>query len=308
MEAHTHDAPHGDCAHGHDHSHDHSHEATPKSTLGFALALTACFMVVEVVGGWWTGSLALLADAGHMASDVGALALALMAVRVAARPADQRQTMGYQRAEVLGAAVNAGALAVLAVWIAVEAFSRAAHPSPVLGGPMMAVATIGFLVNVIVAFKLHGGHEHDLNTQAAWLHVMGDLLGSLGAMLAGALIMLFDWTWADPLISVVIAGILVVGSVRVLKRVSSVLMQGAPDSVDVDQLRAAILAVDGVCELHDLHVWTLKPGNDVVTVHAVLYPDVVVETTCSEVSDTILARVPTAHVTVQPETALRPCR
>lgn len=305
MEAHTHHEPSAEPC---DHDHDHTHASTSRSTLRFALALTAGFMVVEVIGGWWTGSLALLADAGHMASDVGALALALVAVRVSARPADRYQTMGYQRAEVLGAAVNAGALSVLAVWIAFEALSRAAHPSEVLGGPMMVVASIGFLVNLIVAWKLHGAHEHDLNTQAAWLHVMGDLLGSLGAMIAGALILMFGWTWADPLISVVIALILVVGSARVLKSVWGVLMQGAPDAIDVAQLRQTILEVDGVCELHDLHVWTLRPGKDVISVHAVMHPDVVIEPTCVEISAVIRTQVPTAHITVQPESALRPCR
>lgn len=288
--------PH-DHDHGHDHSHGHDHG---DGHLGFALALTGSFMLVEAVGGWLTGSLALLADAGHMASDVGALGMALVASKIAARPPDARQTMGYQRAEVLAAALNGGALVVLSAWIAVEAVSRVADPHDIAGGPMAVIAGIGLLVNLVVAFRLHG-HTDDLNSRAAYLHVLGDLLGSVGALLAGGLVWGFGWTLADPVISVVIAGILGFGAIRVLREVSAVLMQAVPDHVDLDGLERGIRAVGGVEDLHALHVWSLRPGEDVVSVHVVVCDGEDAAEVCAHVRDAIAGELPRAHITVQPE-------
>jgi len=288
------------------HHHDHAHHGEQQGALRFALVLTATYMVVEAIGGMLTGSLALLADAGHMLSDVGALSVALVANRIAARPPDGQQTMGYQRAEVLGAALNAGALVVIAFWILTEAVQRLAEPREILGGPMMAVAVVGLVVNLFVAWRLYGD-AHSLNTRAALLHVLGDLLGSVGAILAGGLILAFDWTWADPAISVLIAVLLLIGSVRVLREVTVVLMQGIPSNIDLDRLRARIEDVDGVSDIHDLHVWSLRPGDEVVTVHVVLCEGAQAAQTCAAVRDGITAVVPSAHVTVQPETEQVSC-
>lgn len=309
MAAGHHHHDHGHDHHVHDHHvhdhHGHDHHHTAPSALAFALGLTAIFLVVELVGGLLTGSLALLADAGHMASDVGALAVAMAAARIAARPPDHTQTMGYQRAEVLGAALNGGALAVIAVWIAVEAVGRLAVPGHVHAEPMVAIAAVGLVVNAVVAWRLHGGE--DLNRRAAFLHVLGDLLGSVGAITAGVLVWAFDFQLADPLISLGLAALLLVGSARVLGETSRVLMQAAPADADLPAIEQAILAVDGVVGIHALHVWSLRPGEDVVTVHVVVCTGTPVEAACASVRSTVHALRPDAHVTVQPEPESAPC-
>lgn len=289
---------------GHDHPH---HHGAPARSLTVALGLTATYMVVEAVGGLLTGSLALLADAGHMLSDAGALVVALVAARLAERPPDTRQTMGYQRAEVLGAALNAGALLVLAIWIAAEAVERLQAPGPVLAGPMMAVAATGLAVNLVVAWVLHRG-VHTINTRAALLHVLGDALGSVGALTAGALVAWGGLLWADPAISLVISAILLAGSWRVLREVAAVLMHSTPGHVDVGDLERGILDVAGVASVHALHVWTLRPGEDVLTVHIVVEPGVDIPEVCAHVTEAALERVPGAHVTVQPERVGVECR
>jgi len=274
--------------------------------LAIALVLTGAFMVIELLGGLLTGSLALLADAGHMLSDAGALAVALGAARLAARPPDERQTMGYQRAEVLGAALNAGALIVLSAWIAVEGFERLGTPHPVVAGPMIAVATVGLFLNIGVAKMLHGDHDN-INTRAAFLHVMGDLLGSVGAVTAGIVIWYGGPTQIDALISVGIAVLLFVGSIRVLREVAGVLMQAAPDTVDVSAIEHEIAHVEGVDSVHDLHVWTLRPGEDVLTVHVVVCDGDNAGDVCRRVRDRVALQLPGAHITVQPEPTSAPC-
>ncbi len=277
-------------------------------------------MVVEAVGGWLTSSLALLADAGHMLSDAGALAVALLAARLAARPPDARQTMGYQRAEVLGAGLNAGALVVLALWIGFEAIERFGSPPEVLARPMMIVAFVGLIVNLGIFRLLSSGgqdqaeqhqghpHNHDLNTRAAMLHVLGDALGSVGALGAGALILWKGWTWADPAASILIAGIILVGAQRVLREVLSVLMQAAPPDLDIPSLEHRILDLDGVYAVHDLSAWMLRPGENVVSVHVVLCTGADATRTCAAVRDTLAELLGQAHITVQPEPQDAPCR
>ncbi len=279
---------------------DHQHSPTATRQLGWALVITAGFMLVEAVGGLLTGSLALLADAGHMLSDTGALAVALMASRWASRPPDSRQTMGYQRAEVLGAGLNAGALLVLAVWITVEAIGRFGESTEILAGPMLVVAVIGLAVNLGIAGML-SGHGHSLNTRAAMLHVLGDALGSVGALIAGGLILWRGWTWVDAAASIMIALIICVGAWRVLREVIAVLMQAAPEGMNVPSLEQEILAVEGVASVHALNAWTLKPGEDVITVHIVIRPDTTAEVVSDGVRKLLMSSHPGAHVTVQPE-------
>ena len=217
-------------------------------------------MVVELVGGWLAGSLALIADAGHMLSDTSAIFLSLLAFRVADRPPDLRRTYGYGRTEILAALVNGAALFGLALWIGWEAVERVREPQPVDGPLLMAVAAAGLLVNVFAARVLHG-HAHDnLNVRGAYLHILGDLLGSVGALAAGAVILLTGWTLADPIISVVIA-LLVLGSAgRLLRDAVDILMEAAPRHIDVDALGRSLSRISGLGNVHDLHVWTVTAG------------------------------------------------
>lgn len=285
--------------------HDHHHPAEGRR-LAWALALTTGFMLVEAIGGWLTGSLALLADAGHMLSDAGALAVALIATRLASRPPDARQTMGYQRAEVLGAGLNAGALFVLAIWITIEAIDRFGEPPEVLAAPMMIVAVLGLIVNLGVA-RVLSGHHQSLNARAAMLHVLGDALGSVGALIAAALILWRGWTWADPVASVVIAVIICIGASRVLREVIAVLMHAAPEGMNVPRLEQDILAVDGVASIHALNAWTLRPGDDVITVHIVVESEARATVVSAEVRLLLESAHPNARVTVQPEPSDSPC-
>ena len=263
-------------------------------------------MIVEAVGGWLTGSLALLADAGHMLSDAGALAVALIASRLASRPPDTRQTMGYQRAEVLGAGLNAGALIVLAVWITAEAIGRLGEPPEVLAGPMLIVAVLGLIVNLGIA-RMLSGHGHSINTRAALLHVLGDALGSLGALTAAGLILWRGWTWTDPAASVAIAIIICFGASRVLREVIAVLMHAAPAGMNVPRLEQDILAVEGVTSIHALNAWTLRPGEDVITVHIVVGEDRPATAVSAGVREVLEGSHPGAHVTVQPEPSDAAC-
>jgi cobalt-zinc-cadmium efflux system protein len=283
----------------HDHGPGHGHGA-PSSLLTKALWITLIYMAVEVAGGLWTGSLALLADAAHMLSDAGALAIAVAAARISERPPDARQTMGYARAEVMGAGVNAAALAILGVWVGVEGIQRFFTQPQVIAAPMMVVAGIGLAVNLGIARMLFS-HAHNLNTRAALLHVLGDALGSVGALTAGALILWKGWFWADAAASLFIACILLLGGIRMLREVSGVLMQAAPRGVDVAALDAVIGATPGVQSVHDLHVWSLRPGRDVLTVHVVLADVRDAVNVCGAVRARLQEELPSAHVTVQAE-------
>jgi cobalt-zinc-cadmium efflux system protein len=226
-------------------------------------------MVAEVIGGLAANSLALLADAGHMFSDAAALALALFAIWFARRPATPRHTYGYYRAEILAALVNDGSLVAIALFIFVEAYQRFLDPPVVEGGLMMGVAAGGLVVNLIGLWTLHGGRDASLNVRGAWLHVLSDTLGSLQAIIAGALILWFGWQWVDPVASVVI-GLLVIHSSWALMRESvAVLMECAPGSVDVDAVRDRLMAIPGAQAVGDLHVWTITSGLVALSAHVV---------------------------------------
>ena len=227
-------------------------------------------MGVEVAGGWISGSLALLADAGHMLSDAGALALALLAMRFARRPATSHRTYGSYRAEILAALVNGATLVAVAAFILVEAVDRFRHPPEVQGGLMLAVACGGLLVNGLGLVLLHGGRDASLNMRGAWLHVLTDALGSLQAIAAGALIAAFGWRWIDPLASVLIGLLIVYSSWSLIRRSVDVLMENAPGHIDVDQIRSALQALPHVTGVHDLHVWTIASGFVALSAHVVV--------------------------------------
>jgi cobalt-zinc-cadmium efflux system protein len=292
----------------HDHS-DHEHgghahgnlRATPRRALTLALALTAGFMGVEAVVGWWSGSLALLADAGHMLSDSGSLLLALVVAAVAERPRSARKTYGYQRAEVLGALLNAIALLGVAAWIVVEAVHRLDSPPAVHGTGMMVAAFLGLLVNLSVAAILARQGGGNINVRAALLHVLGDTLGSVAALTAGGLILGLGWTLADPIASLLIAALVTAGSARLLLEATHVLMEGTPKGLDVDAVEATIVASPGVGSVHDLHVWCLTPGEPMLTAHVVLEQGHHGTDVARHVGERLRDQHGIEHVTIQPE-------
>ena len=265
---------------GHDHSHTgHSHEGhshgghshgAGKRALAFVFALTTAFLAVEVVGGLLTGSLALLADAAHMASDAVSLGLALFAVWLAERPATPRRSFGYKRAEILAALANGVTLVVVSVWIFVEAFARLQDPTPILGGWMMAVAVVGLAINVTGAYVLsHSGGE-SLNVEGALRHVMADLFGSVGVIVAAGVILLTGWRYADPIISVVI-GVLILGSSwKLLRESTNILLESTPKDVDAEKVGRKMASISGVQEVHDLHIWTITSGFPALAAHVLV--------------------------------------
>jgi cobalt-zinc-cadmium efflux system protein len=233
------------------------------------LLLSATYMTAEALGGWWTGSLALLADAGHMASDVASLALAVFALWVVQRPATARRTFGNTRAEILAALAQGTGLVAVALMIMREAFGRVEAPPAVDGGTMLAIATGGLAINALGLWLLAGDRQHNLSIRGAWLHVLADALGSLGAMSAGAAIWLFDWRWADPAASFAIAILVIISAWHLVRDALDVLMEAAPRHLDVSEIRRALHRVHEVLEVHDLHVWSIGSGEVSLSCHAV---------------------------------------
>jgi cobalt-zinc-cadmium efflux system protein len=259
-------------AHAHAHGHDHLHGHTQarrhdKQRLALTLVLSALYLVAEVAGGLWTGSLALLADAGHMLADVGALALSLFAFWLAERPAGAARTFGWRRFEILAALANGLALALVAVFVLFEATERLGAPRAVNGLGAFMIASGGLLVNVLGLVLLRHGKERSLNLRGAWLHLAGDALGSVGAMAAGLAIWAFDWRAADPLASMAISLLVLRSAWALLRETVDVLLEAAPAHLDVDELRAALGAEPGVASLHDLHVWTITSGMVSLSCH-----------------------------------------
>jgi cobalt-zinc-cadmium efflux system protein len=251
----------------HDHQHDHGTHTANTRRLSMTLALVVIYMGVEIVGGLVADSLALLADAGHMLSDAGALALTLFAMRFARRPSTAQRTYGSYRAEILAALVNGATLVAVAIYIFVEAFERFRTPPEVQGGLMLAVASGGLLVNGAGLLILRGGHDTNLNMRGAWLHVLTDALGSLQAIIAGGLIWALGWYWVDPVASVLIGLLVVYSSWSLIRQSVAVLMESAPGHIDVDQVRAALLELPHVLGVHDLHVWTITSGFVALSAH-----------------------------------------
>ncbi|WP_189054188.1 cation diffusion facilitator family transporter [Deinococcus daejeonensis] len=298
-----HDHHHGHSEQGHavqgHGGHDHNHGANANARqLTLALLLTGGFLIVEVVYAVLSGSLALLSDAGHMLTDAAALALSLLALRVGARPADARRTFGYRRAEVLAAALNAGALFAVGIYVLVEAARRFAQPVEVQATPMLIVAVLGLIVNLISARILAGGQGESLNMRSAYLEVMGDLLGSVAVIVGALLIRFTGWTWVDPLLGAGI-GLWVLPRTWALLRASvNVLLEGVPRGLDLDALRAELRALPGVDDVHDLHVWSVTGGVNNLTAH--LVAPTAGDTLLREVEE-VAARFGIAHSTVQIE-------
>ncbi|AGG88511.1 cation diffusion facilitator family transporter [Rhodanobacter denitrificans] len=292
-------------AHAHDGDHGYAHDPTAASgsrgrKLLLAFGLTAAMMAVEVAGGAWSGSLALLADAGHMVVDALALLLAIVGARVAIRPADARRSYGYGRMEVLAGFVNALGQFVLVGWIVYEAGVRLLHPGEILSGIMLVVAIAGLLVNALVLRTLHGHAHDDVNLAGASLHVLGDLLGSLAAVLAALAIRWFGWLWADPVLSLLIS-LLILGSAWRLLRVSAhILLEGVPDGMDSALVEASLRTADpGIRDIHHLHVWQLASGSRMATVHAELAECADGAQALQAIKRMLLERFGIQHVTVQ---------
>jgi cobalt-zinc-cadmium efflux system protein len=231
--------------------------------------LSALYVVVEVVGGLWSGSLALLADAGHTLSDVGALVLSLVAIWIAKHPATKRRTFGHTRAEILAALAQGVGLLVVAIFVSIEAIERFGAPREVSAGVMIVVASGGLAMNAFGLWWLRQGRHENLNLRGAWLHIASDALGSIGVIVAGIAIEAYGWTWIDPAASLLISALIVYAAVFLLRDVVDVLMESAPAHLDTDEIRGQLLAEPGVLEIHDLHVWSIGSGEVSLSCHAI---------------------------------------
>lgn len=291
---------------GHDHSHSHSHTATASGRrLTLALLLTLGFALVEALGGWWSGSLALLGDAGHMFSDATALAIAALAAWAASRPPSPRHSYGFARAEVLAAIVNGLLMLAVVTGLVVEAIQRLQHPPAVAGLTVMVIAAAGLAVNVLVLGLLSRG-AHDINTRGALLHVFGDLLGSVAALLAGAVIHFTGWTPIDPLLSLAIAALILVSTFRLLREALHVLMEGVPRHLDLEAVGRELAAVPGVVSVHDLHIWTAVAGEPALSAHVVVLDLGGWMQTLRDLRRLLRERYGIRHATLQPETPETP--
>lgn len=261
--------------HGHNHGNQRR-DAKSLTRLKIALFLTAFYMIAEAVGGWLANSLALLADAGHMLTDAGALTLTLGAIWFASRPATDRKTYGYYRLEILAAFINAIVLVLISLWVIYEAYQRWATPPEVKGLQLTLIAVGGLLINLVCAWLLHSDHKHDLNMRGAWLHVMGDALGSVTAIVAGALIISFGWFWADAVSSLLISLIIIYGSWNLIRETMNVLLEGTPAHINIAEVETAILETEGVKAVHDLHVWTITSGMEALSAH-VLHDETILQ-------------------------------
>ena len=270
--------------------------------MSVVLVLTMVYMIAEVLGALWTGSLALLADAGHMFTDVAALILALTAVWFGSRPATSRKTFGYYRLEIIAALVNGVALVVIALFIFYGAYERWLDPPVIRSGPMIAVAAGGLVVNLVCVWILHARHEVDLNMRGVWMHVVGDALGSVAAIVAGVCMSLFGWYAADAVFSVVISLLIVWGSIRLIKESTNVLLEGTPAHINLAAVEHAILDTTGVADVHDLHVWTITSGREALSAHVIHADSISQSDLLRELRTKLYDRFGVDHLTIQMET------
>lgn len=286
---------HGEGAHG---EHDHGRGADRRALM-VVFALTAGFMVVEAVGGLVTGSLALLADAGHMLSDAFSLGLALFAVWLAGRPATPNRSFGYKRAEILAALANGTTLVAISIWIFVEAYQRLWEPPEILGGWMLAVATLGLIVNVAGVLILSRSGGESLNLQGAMRHVLADVLGSAGAIVAALVILTTGWRYADPLISTLIGLLVLASSWRLLRESTNILLEGTPRGIDAEDVGRKMAGAPGIQEVHDLHIWTITSGFPALAAHVLVGHDEDCHARRRELEDLLKHEYGIEHTTLQ---------
>lgn len=280
------------------HDYDHHHHHRP---LTLALALTSGYCIVEFIGGWLTNSLALFSDAGHMLSDVTAMGLSLFAAYIATLPVNSQKTFGYYRAEILAAFLNGLALWLIAGVIFREAYYRFFTPAEVHGHGMVIIASIGLVVNLVSVWLLHGHHHTNLNLRGVFLHVLGDALGSVGAIVAGVLIMWTGWHWVDPVTSILIGLLILISSFDLVRESVDVLMQATPRHIDLEEVQRTLEAVEGIKRIHDLHVWTLTSNLFTLTAHAVVNHDHDQHALLDSLEKTIHDRFGIDHITIQLE-------
>jgi cobalt-zinc-cadmium efflux system protein len=288
---------------GHDHTHAPAATDNQKRVF-WAMLLTGGFMLAEVIGGVIAGSLALLADAGHMLTDTAALALAWAAFRVGHWPRDARRTYGYHRFQVLAAFVNGLALIAIVGWIVIEAIRRLFDPIEILGGLMLAIAGLGLLVNLAAFAILRGGDRANLNLQGAVLHVLGDLLGSVAAIVAALVILWTGWTPIDPLLSLFVALLILRSAWLLLRRSGHILLEGAPDWLKIEELREAVTAATpAIQDIHHVHVWMLTTERSLITMHAEVSPGADHQAVLRVIREVLRERFGITHATIQIETA-----
>jgi cobalt-zinc-cadmium efflux system protein len=297
--AHAHGHSHAH-SHGREHANDHTH-AVSKRRLKLVLLLTAIFMVIEFLGGLLANSLALMADSAHMLTDAGALGLSLFCLWFARRPASLAKSYGYLRLEILAALLNGSVLIVLSLLIFWQAWQRLRTPEVISGPLMLGVAVAGLIVNIIAALALHGSAEHNLNVRGAYLHVLGDLLGSVGAIAAAGVIMATGWVPADALISGFVGLLILVGSWKLVRESVDVLLEAVPKHIDLAIVRNAINQIPGVDEVHDLHVWTLTSGFFAMSGHAVVRSPEHNARVLRDINTCMREQFGITHVTVQLE-------
>jgi len=285
-------------AHHKDHKHTHN---SNRRRLIAVLVLTLAYMLAEAIGGFITNSLALLSDAGHMLADVASLVLALLALWFASRPVTTRRTYGYYRMEILAALANGAALVVISLLIAFEAFQRLKSPESVKGFEVMLIAGGGLVVNTISAFVLHSASEDNLNMRGAFLHVMGDVLGSFGAIIAGLVIWRWGWITADPLISVVMCLLIIYSSWQLIRESVNILLESTPSHINVRAVIEAMHSVKGVTDVHDLHVWTISSGMEALSAHVTIEPGVSHRTALEELQERLRIGFDIRHLTIQIE-------
>ncbi|MFJ8258649.1 cation diffusion facilitator family transporter [Peribacillus asahii] len=303
---HHHD--HGHHHHGHSHSHNHFEETREgnKKGLIIALLITTGIMFLEFFGGLLTNSLALLSDSGHMLSDASSLFLSLIAIWFAARPPSPNKSYGYYRFEILAALFNGVTLFVIAGFIVWEAYGRFFEPPTIASGTMMLIASIGLFANLISAWSLmrKGDVKNNVNLRSAYLHVLGDALGSVGAIAAGILMLLFDWYIADPIISVLVALLILKSAWGVIKHSVHILMEGTPLTINQEEVKAALKEIDGVIDIHDLHIWTITSGLDSLSCHILIEDDKNSQEILQEAINKIKDTFKIEHTTIQIETSL----
>ena len=305
-----HSHQHGGHGHHHTHEHDHHghhHHLTLElsgqhfKVLQWVFGLTCIYLVIEVAGGLISGSLALLADGFHMFADAAGIGLSLFAAWLAHRPAPAQHTFGYQRVEILAAFFNALFLLAMSGYILYESYERFHSPEPIQGGIMLPIALGGLVVNLIAAKLLHADHEHNLNIKGAYLHVLGDLLGSLGAIAASVCILLWHLQWADPLISGLVSVLILYSAVNLLKEAINVLLEGCPSHIDIEEIRQEILNFEGVLNIHNLHVWNINLQQALLTAHLEVSPEAYSGDMLNRVQLTLREKYGLSRVTIQME-------
>ncbi|QMV41463.1 cation diffusion facilitator family transporter [Cohnella cholangitidis] len=310
---HNHDHAHGhDHGHGHHHHHHglghHHHDAGRegnKRGLAIALVITAAIMILEFAGGLLTNSLALLSDSGHMLSDASSLALSLVAFWFATKPASPNKTYGFYRFEILAALFNGVTLFVIAGFIMWEAFNRFGHPPEVSSLSMILIASVGLIANLMSAWALlrKGDVKNNLNLRSAYLHVLGDALGSVGAIAAGLIMLVFDWYLADPIISVLVSLLILKGAWGVVKHTVHILMEGTPITVNQEQVKSTLTEIQGVLDVHDLHIWTITSGMDSLSCHLLVSDESDNQAILQQAIRLIEERFKIQHTTIQIETS-----